>query len=441
MKKKIILIHPPSPFLLIPKWTIPLTLLFLRAYLVKKKYDVTIVDLADANDDYLKSIPLDGNIYGISLYTQQDHYAKAISFYLKNNTNATVVAGGHHATFTDMDFLKNSAYDVIVRGEGEIAFERVIRGDDFSQIPGITYRFGENIIRNIDGPIVKDIDIYPFPIIEGINIKDYPGTYINQSHSIYRVGAIFSRGCVGKCAFCSSVNFWKRKVRFHSLEWIEQYISYLAHLGCRDIEILDDNFIIHRSFEALCRLFKSFGFAWTCMGISRYINEEKAKLMALSGCKSVALGIESASNKLLKRIEKISTAQDHERAAQILHHHGIIVKGLLIVGLPGEDQEDIDLTINFIKKAPIDSYGFANFVPLPGTPVWNNPQKYGVKIDKTIPFSNYLLIGKEIEIKLVTGDEEKVQFHREQLLEAMGDKCTIHEAFKRYETLKGQKKN
>ena len=432
MKKKIILIHPPTPYLVIPKWSIPITLLFLRSYFISKNFDADILDLANEGEDYLLKIPLDADAYGITLYTPQEQLAKDISFYLRERTNALLVAGGHHVTFMDMKFLEESAYDVIIRGEGEISFEEVLQGEKLSSIKGITYRDGNQIIRNLDRPFNNDLDIYPFPRLDALNLKEYPGSYIKQSHSEYRIRVIFSRGCVGKCTFCTSVNFWKRKVRFHSYEWIKENVEYLLNnYGVRDLDISDDNFLIHKDFEKLCLLFNRHNIRWSCQGISRHITDEKSKLMKETGCSSVALGIESGSEKILNSLDKSSKLEHHIKAISILRKHKISVKGLFMVGLPKTRQEDIDLTVNFIRENPMDNYGLTTFVPFPGTPIWNDPEEHGCDLDKSIPFSEYLILSKTTDTATITGDQNVINKQRKQILEAMGDKCTNYAAIKR----------
>ncbi|MBF0523087.1 MAG: B12-binding domain-containing radical SAM protein [Candidatus Omnitrophica bacterium] len=439
--KKVILIHPPTRYLLIPKWTIPLTLLYLRSYLISKGYEVSILDLADAGEDYLSKIPLDADAYGVTLYTPQEQLAKDISFYLKEKTKAVVVAGGHHVTFLDVPFMKESRFDAVVRGEGEIPFEKILEGKEFKDVLSVTYRNGNDIVRNEMRPFVENIDIYPFPRLDGVNVKEYPGTYIQKPHSDYRVAAILSRGCVGKCAFCSSVNFWKRKLRFHSFEWIKSNIEYLADYGVRDLEILDDNFIIHKNFTELCLLFKEHKMQYSCMGISRHMSPEKSKLLKDTGCSYIALGIESGSDRLLNAVDKSSRIQDHVKAIKILKENGLVVKGLFMVGLPGTTQEDIDLTVKFIKENPLDVYGLTTFVPFPGTPIRENSKEFGYEIDETIPFSDYLMMSKTMDTKMVVKNSDVVKRHRDQVLDVMGEKCTLFNSIKKGMEYQNKKRN
>ena len=78
---KIILIQPPSPYLLIEKWSVPLGLLYLKGFLEKQEHHVEVINLAGIKK-YLEGFPLDGDIYGVSLFTPQHQLAIEIAEYL-----------------------------------------------------------------------------------------------------------------------------------------------------------------------------------------------------------------------------------------------------------------------------------------------------------------------------------------------------------------------
>jgi radical SAM superfamily enzyme YgiQ (UPF0313 family) len=429
--KKIVLIQPPSPYLLIEKWDLPLSLLYLRGYLKKQKHSVTIINLAGVKD-FTKEIPLDADIYGLTIFTPQHPIAVEIAKYLKKHTKALLVAGGNHVTAIPQEFLEGTDFDVVVRGEGEITLSEICDDCAFEKIKGISYKKGGAIIHNPDREFIENIDIIPYPTFEGINLEEYGRVFINQPHSKYSVDIMTSRGCPRACAFCASAHFWKRKVRFHSAEYVIEYLDYLNKIGINDFTIADDNFILNfPRLEKICKKLKSANSIWICTTRSDSITTEIAHILKKSGCTKVLLGIETGSDKLLKLINKQTTVEQHKNAIAILKKMGFIILGFLMVGLPGEDEEAINDTIRFIHEQPVDYYTISTFVPYPGTPIWNHPEKYGYRFDRNIPYSAYCSLSKELHIKSVSSEYQKVNKHREMLITALKDKCTNLKSFQR----------
>lgn len=422
--KKVILIQPPSPYLAVEKWDLPLSLLYLQGFLKKEGRQASVVNLAGMQD-YLKEIPLDADIYGVTVFTPQHHWAIEIAKYLKKHTKALLVAGGNHVTAIPQDFLEESSFDLVVRGEGEFTLSDICGGKELSCINGISYKENDKIIHNADRDFCKNIDLIPFPSLKGINLDEYGRVHINQGHSKYSIDILTSRGCPRACAFCASSNFWKRKIRLHSTEYIFEYLDYLYQNGINDFNLIDDDFIVNYSrLEKICTKLELMKSVWSCETRSDCVTEKIAALLKKSGCKRVSLGIESASNKVLKLINKEVTAQDHKRAIAIFKSAGLTICGFLIVGLPGEDHDALADTIRFIKEEPVDYYTVSTFVPYPGTPIWKDPTHYGYEFDRKRPYSEYCTISKDLEINSVAKNYRQVNAHRKQLFKALGDKCT-----------------
>ncbi len=428
MKTKCVLIQPPSPYLLIEKWSLPLGLLYLKAFLEKQKHRVEVVNLAGIRN-YNEAIPLDADIYGVSIFTPQHQLAIEIGRFLKT-TGALLVAGGHHVTAIPQEFLEGSDFDIVVRGEGEFILSDIVSGKDLKEINGISYKQGDKIIHNPDKDYHKNIDDIPIPDFDSINLDEYGSAYINQPHSKYRVDVMTSRGCPRNCAFCSSSHFWKRRVRFHSAEYVTEYLDFLYKRGINDFSFADDNFALGYSrLEKICRKLESLGSKWTCAMRSDSVTPELANMIKRCGCQRVSLGIESGSDKVLQLINKQTTVEDHKRAVSILKKTGLKVLGFLMVGLPGEDEEAINDTIHFIEEQPVDYYTISTLVPYPGTAIWSHPELYDYELDRDMPYGEYCSLSEDLHIRSVTENYKETDKHREMLIKALGNKCTNIRSF------------
>ena len=131
--------------------------------------------------------------------------------------------------------------------------------------------------------------------------------------------------------------------------------------------------------------------------------EEIVKLAAESGCKELALGVESADSDLVLEISnKPSKSIDANKAyIDLLKRHGIRVKICLIFGLPGESRNVVDRTIRFLEDVQPDYVSLSGFDPVPGSPFFQAPEKYGIKwIDQNLAHHAHLIYR--------FGDEEQV---------------------------------
>ena len=419
----VLFINLPSPDLLIPKWSIPNSILYLMSYLESKDICSDLLDMGDYLLNDVEKIPLNYDYFCISCYTMQHDMLRIVSSYIKEHSNATVIVGGRHATYLSKEILEDMAVDVVVRGEGEETLYEVVSGVGFDGILGITFKKNGEIYFNNDRPLIADLNLLPYPKFDCLNLDEYPGNCIREKHSKYRVGVMFSRGCYGRCEFCTSVDFWRGSVRFYEFEWIKKYIDYLLTYQIHDIHINDDNFLIHKDFERICTLLKEHNIRYQCLGTSVNVNEKKAKLLFETGCYKVSLGIESGSDHLLRLMKKSANATQNEQAINILKEAGLFVESFLIIGFPGETKNDIDATIDFIRKSRSDIFSISTFVPFPGCGVWNNREKYGIKLDNN--YSKYLHLGKELNIPSVVANNEKLNEYRELLHKALREKDII----------------
>jgi anaerobic magnesium-protoporphyrin IX monomethyl ester cyclase len=97
------------------------------------------------------------------------------------------------------------------------------------------------------------------------------------------------------------------------------------------------------------------------------LNERTASALASAGCKTVWLGAESGSQKILDAMDKGDKVEDIYRAAKLLHEHGIEVGFFLQFGYPGETWVDVQMTLKMVRECKPDDIGISVSYPLPGT--------------------------------------------------------------------------
>jgi radical SAM superfamily enzyme YgiQ (UPF0313 family) len=92
--------------------------------------------------------------------------------------------------------------------------------------------------------------------------------------------------------------------------------------------------------------------------------------MKKANCSGLYLGLESGSQKILNSIEKKTTVEDIIKTSEIIHQSGIMSVTAILLGLPQEEAQDIEDTLNLMNRIKTSIFDINNFVPLPGTPLY-----------------------------------------------------------------------
>jgi radical SAM superfamily enzyme YgiQ (UPF0313 family) len=387
--KKIVLIILPSPWLISDRDIPNFGILYLASYLRWHNIETQVVDLTGLDEKDWR-IP-DADVYGISVVTPQFLLAQKVMSILRNRQKkATIIVGGPHISAVPEEVLKDTEANITVMGEGENFLLEYMRSSvlDFDNKKIVN----PQLFSNID---------FPHPARDLIDIYTYNklGTNAWVGQVNVESALISSRGCPYNCSYCAQRNISKGVVRLRSMEDLEKEIVYLIDRYNTDrFYFLDDTFNINKErLHEITNLFKKIQKPWHCLGRSNLMTEEIIKEMADSGCVQITYGIESGSDEILTISNKKSTVLDNHNAIQWSLSNNIKVRGQMMVGLPGENKETVKETADFIQEHPNVKWGLHIFTPLPGSPVWKNPEKFNFKIKNQNRYEFYQTIGKPNE--------------------------------------------
>ena len=270
---------------------------------------------------------------------------------------ALTVLGGVGATPIARSLAAHDRVDVVVRGEGEIAFARLVAGYAqqgracLPRVPGITYRADNGqVVENPAAPQITDLDRLPLPARGLADMHRY------RTISRGRAGnLITSRGCSFACAYCYSKHQWGVGQRRHSATRVIAEIRELVErYGFDRIRIEDDDFVEDRDrMRRLCTAIDASGlrgrFEWEAKARPDLIDDEMAQMLRRSGCFRLLVGVETLDFNLLKRLGRPVRVEITERALATLRRAGIGVQATLILGIPGETDEAMRHTITWLQ--------------------------------------------------------------------------------------------
>ena len=344
------------------------------------------------------------DIVGITSMTSNFDIAKDIAREIKTiNKDIVTVLGGSHVTALP-NCIKDSGFDIGVIGEGEFTFLELVLAlknkSTISDIRGIVYKNGNSITINKLRPLLKEIDILPYPERELLkSVHRYHPAVFNYKH-LPCVTILTSRGCNYKCLYCinslSNSTFW----RGHSVDYVLGEIEkVVVKYSVRNFWILDDDFAFDKGrVYSICReiLKRNLKINWSCMMRVNSADYELLKIMKAAGCWQIAYGIESGSQRILDIINKKCYLTQIRQAVNLTKKARIEIKGFFILGLPTETAADIKKTLNLATSLPLD---YATFFPLnviPGTLLEKKADRCGRVIKypdrMKMPYANNVFI-------------------------------------------------
>jgi len=360
----------------------PLGLMYISSALTKNNINNEIFDLNhfDVNIFLEKVKSEKPEWVGLSVVSSPCcKQMKELGRQIKNISPETkIMVGGAHVTAMPESF--EGLADAIVIGNGEVGAIKTIRG-----------------ARDI---ICEEVDINDFAIpdrdkLDSDKYSMYTSDY-ETGKQLRTATMMTSRGCPFNCVFCAS---HEKKVQFRNPETIRQEIKKLKGQGYEAVYIFDENFVVRKEhFEAITNIFMDEQIKYRIEMRSTDVDEKIAKKLKDSGCVYVALGIESGDDEILRKINKGTTIESNKRAIELLNRQGIPLKGFFIIGLPGDTEETVKKTIEFAEEMRPYGLKYADFyalTPFPGSPIWNNPGAYGIKI-LSKNFEDYLQKGDPV---------------------------------------------
>ncbi|RMF65518.1 MAG: radical SAM protein [Calditrichaeota bacterium] len=362
----------------------PLGLLYIAGVLRAAGHDLEL-DLSEDVESQ-ENIDFSGaDLVGITSTTSQFKQALRIAK-SAHEAGKLVIMGGPHPTSSPDEALKSGYVDYVVRSEGEATAVELLQGIqesngnfDPSKVLGISWVDKESgaVVHNPPRPFIWDLDTLPYPARDlGGDVMYYRNKGIDGHIS---PTMITTRGCPYGCRFCDVHVLAGRKWRARSPKMVADEIEHLVvEFGAQDIRIMDDiinhdNEELHKLLDAIIE--RNFNVTFWVMGRADMLLKDPttAEKMAQAGVRTMFIGIETPSKRLLKTYHKggKASADTSAQAVELLRQHGIETYGGFIIGEPSESESEIRETIDYAKFINPATAQFSILTPYPGTDVWN----------------------------------------------------------------------
>lgn len=286
---------------------------------------------------------------------------------------ATVIMSSSDSTDHDQVYL-NAGADFVIHGEGEVTLTELLQClvSDISVggILGISYYKDGTYHKNPGRPVIRNLDMLPQPAWDLINIEPYKEIWLKK-HGRVAVNIATTRGCPYKCNWCAKPIYGNR-YNSRSPERVIDEISHLiSKFDVRFFWMCDDIFGLKPNWvQEFNRLKKERGLEFEYKIQSRVdlmLKEDNLDALADSGAYEIWVGAESGSQKILDAMDKGTQVEEIHEATRLLKKRDVRVAFFIQFGYPGEEWEDIKMTIDMILKLMPDDIGISVSYPLPGT--------------------------------------------------------------------------
>ncbi len=388
---KLILIQPPAvkfgknrrllesgP---VTSYSPPLGIGYIAAWLRKNGHRAECLDAFRLSMETVMEFIRDRQPDAVGISCLTDHRGGA--FFLSKRIKTSlphikVFLGGPHVTLEPESSLMCSQADAAVTGEGEMTAQELINAWEnntpLSHVAGLVLpaipgkdEFQTTPERNL----IQDLDILPFPDQNRFNPENYAGADWIQSvlhldnipaelkEKCRPASILGTRGCPNACTFCNTPILWRRTIRKRKPEKIAAEIAWLVQDLKRNFIIFNDDIInpdlnhINGISEALVNL-KSENYWWAGEADIRHIDKNSARKMKETGCIYLALGLESGSPQIRKKLGKNFSDEQAIDSFAALREAGIKTAAFVILGASSQEKNSIDMTEALLKKIKPD---------------------------------------------------------------------------------------
>jgi anaerobic magnesium-protoporphyrin IX monomethyl ester cyclase len=281
---------------------------------------------------------------------------------------ARVVVVGVHGTVRPLQMLKaTDAYAVVV-GEPEGTMVELALTERREGTRGVAYLDHNRRVQEEQRPLL-DLSALPPPAMDLLPLDRYRYEVLGDRLMILET----TRGCPHSCTFCMRAMYGGRAFRKKRTEQVcRELRDAVLTYEVKSIYLMDIEFTIDRiGALAVCDCLEDLDrdIRWCCQTRADSLDADLVERMKETGCRLVHFGVESGSDRILKRIGKGETTDQIVRGIRMVQEAGMETACFFMFGFPGETRQEMEETIQFARKLAPTYASFHVVEPYPETPL------------------------------------------------------------------------
>lgn len=326
------------------------------------------------------------DVVGLSVFCWNADKASDLARLTKQVLPATVVvAGGPEVGPIAEEWLRdNPGTDIVVQGEGEATFSELLKHyaagkGSLGDITGISYRHGDDIVRNPDRPLIEDLDEIPSPYLSGVLVPRDMATYLETY-----------RGCPYRCGYCYEGKNYPRLRHFSKERTAEEIEFVMGRQDIKTFSFIDP--VFNLTADKLADLAEMLSSAnqhgaglHTVEVMTELVTKETVAVLRKAGVRSVETGPQTANRETLVGVGRYFDRKKFARGVELLKQGGIKVLCDLMIGLPGDNLFKFARSVDFVFSLRPSTVVMSTLHVLPGTDLWENSGRFGLEFDRRAP--------------------------------------------------------
>ena len=369
----------------------PLGALYAAAAVRARGYDVALFDamLAHSEAEWAAALDRHRPRYAVIYEDSFNYLSKMCLLRMRDaaltmidaarDRHVMVIVAGSDATDHPALYLDRGAA-AIVTGEGEATLIEAIDAISgrshrrLGEVPGLALpNAGGGVVRTERREIIRDLDALPRPAWDLVDVERYRGVWLAR-HGYFSMNLVTTRGCPYHCNWCAKPIYGQR----YTARGVDSVVDEIAWLKAEyrpdHLWIADDIFGLKPGWieEFATRLVeRDARVPFKCLMRADGVSAAVVHSLERAGCRTVWIGAESGSQRVLDAMEKGTRVDQIAAATRRLRGAGIDVGFFIQFGYPGETLDDIELTLAMIRECAPDDIGISVSYPLPGTPFYD----------------------------------------------------------------------
>ena len=370
----------------------PLGILYISAYLEDQGIQNEVYDTTFSSKKAFRTYLLTYKPKLIGIYVNlmtKLNVLETIRFVKEHLTETIIILGGPEVRYSAENFLRYGA-DYIVIGEGEETMTELVNAlmlvpadvvSNFSapsghqphhSIPGIAYLEADKFVQNGERQKIKDLDDLSIPNRKKINLHQYLDAW-KKFHGKNALSVSTMRGCPYTCKWCSRAVYGLSYRRRNPEKVVEELIQIKKEYNPDSLWFVDDVFTISHKWltafrDELTR--QNILIPYECITRADRLNEEVILMLKETGCFRVWIGAESGSQKVIDLMDRRVDVNQVREMIQLTRKHGVEAGTFIMLGYPGETEEDIEETIRHLKASNPDHFTITVAYPIKGTELY-----------------------------------------------------------------------
>ncbi len=325
---------------------------------------------------------------------------------------AILLVGGHVAALPERTLREEDA-DFIAGGEGFATITALLEAmrapvPSVNNVPGLWYRVDDKIRANPDAQLLTNLDV-EVPGREAWDLLPMSKYRAHNWHCLQTLetakgrqpyAAIYTTlGCPYHCSFCciqapfrqgekaAGLRTSANSYRYWSAEHVLEQIDLLVNqYGVRNLKIADEMFVLNRKHVlAICNGIIQRKYDLNIWAYARVdtVKDDVLGPLREAGFTWLALGIESGAERVRANIDKRFHQEEIFEVIDSIRAAGIHVIGNYIFGLPEDDMDTMQATLDLAVELNCEFANFYTAMAYPGSPLYDQAVRQGVPLPAT----------------------------------------------------------